>query len=212
MKIAHGKLISFEGIDGSGKSSALAQASNFLERQGIKTICIRQPGGTSLGEKLRDILKNHPENISPISEVLMLSASFHEIYHQKISPELSKGTWVLCDRFTDSTIAYQSGGGGLKEQSLQKILEVACPLVPNKTFYYDISAKKALERVSQRGSGVFDNFEKRGYEYQEKIRQKFLKIAKENPRRITVIDTEVFDEVETGELTILELKNVLKKA
>jgi dTMP kinase len=202
-----GELITFEGIDGSGKSSACQSAKDFLEGQGIKVIVTRQPGGSTLGNQIREILKHHPEEIDPATEVLLLSASFRQAIKEEIEPNLKKGTWVLCDRFTDSTIAYQCGGKALSESLVMSLLKQTIELTPSLTLYYDLPAQIGLKRAAERG--MLDNFEKRGESFQEQIRQKYLKLAEKEPERIKIVDTIKNNELESKELTTKFLKEHL---
>jgi dTMP kinase len=206
-----GKFISFEGIDGSGKSSAIQGVKDYLESRGIKTLCLRQPGGSSLGDELRKLLKHHPDNIENLCEVLLLCASFRACYLEKIKPALKEGVWVLTDRFADSTIAYQCGGSGIKQKSVKKLLKQSVPKEPDLTLYYDIKAETALSRVSQRGD--LDNFEKRGPKYLEASRKKYLELAKKaklsksKEKRFFILNTEKLNK----EMTLKESIKFIEK-
>ena len=196
--------ISFEGIDGSGKSSALTGVAEYLESQGIKTLCLRQPGGSTLGDEIRSILKHHPNDIEGLCEVLLLCASFRTSCLEQIIPALEDQKWVLCDRFTTSTIAYQCGGRELNQNLIESIIENTVPIKPDLTLYYDLSAKEALKRVGQRGA--LDNFEKRGLNFLAKSREKYKEIILENPKNMLLIDTEKFNPKQTIEESIKLLK------
>lgn len=195
-QINKAQFISFEGIDGSGKSSAMKNVNTYLQERGIKTLCLRQPGGSTLGDEIRNILKHHPEKIENLCEVLLLCASFRTCYIEQIKPTLEKGVWVLCDRFTDSTIAYQCGGMKIDEGLVRTIIDHSVPKSPDITLYYDIAANTAINRVKARGT--LDNFEKRGTEFLEACRQKYLQLAKEHPTRFFKVDTEKYNEKETS--------------
>jgi dTMP kinase len=195
-QINKAKFITFEGIDGSGKSSAMKNVNSYLQENGIKTLCLRQPGGSTLGNEIRNILKHHPEKIDNLCEVLLLCTSFRTCYIEQIKPTLEKGVWVLCDRFTDSTIAYQCGGMKIQEDLVKAIIEHSVPKSPDMTLYYDITANTAISRVKARGT--LDNFEKRGTKFLEACRQKYLQLAKEQPKRFFTIDTELCNEKETA--------------
>jgi dTMP kinase len=202
-----GKIISFEGIDGSGKSSAAIRAKEYLEERGIKTLLTRQPGGTLLGEKIRDILKHHPQELDPLNEVMLLIASFHASNKEVIAPFLDSGGWVLMDRYTDSTIAYQCAGKGLDEVLISELIDKIITLKPSLTLYYDISPEEGLKRASLRGTP--DNFEKKGIAFQEKIRRKFLDIAEKDCKRVKVINTLENDILASQELTVTEISKLL---
>lgn len=200
-----GKFITFEGIDGSGKSSAMQGVKTYLEGLNIKTISLRQPGGSSLGDEIRNILKHHPSNIDNMCEVLLLCASFRTSYIEQIKPAIEAGIWVLCDRYTDSTIAYQCGGiqelqkmNGktnleITNEMIQTIINLSVPNKPDLTLYYDLNANTALSRVSKRGK--LDNFEKRGAQFLEASRQKYQELASLNlnRHRFHTIDTETLN-------------------
>lgn len=195
-----GKFISFEGIDGSGKSSAIQKVNSHLKSLGIETLTLRQPGGSLLGDQLRSLLKHHPEKIDSLCEVLLLCASFRTCYIEKIQPALKKGVWVLTDRYTDSTVAYQCGGLGLKENNIEKLITQTVPGFPDLTLYYDIKAETAIKRVRQRGT--LDNFEKRGVKFLEASRQKYLELAKNEKGRFFTISTEKLNAIETANESI----------
>lgn len=199
-----GKLISFEGIDGSGKSSALLGVKNYLENQGITTLCLRQPGGSSLGDELRNLLKTHPSDIDPLCEVLLLCTSFRACWLEKVKPALDTNTWVLMDRFTDSTIAYQCGGRKLSEETIKSIIKSTVPVTPDLSLYYDVDAQTALQRVAKRG--ILDNFEKRGLEFLRLSREKYHEIVENNPNRFFTIDTKSMNKKETIEKSIEYIK------
>jgi dTMP kinase len=195
-----GKFISFEGIDGSGKSSAIQSVNNYLKNKGINTLCLRQPGGSALGDQIRNLLKHHPEKIDNICEVLLLCTSFRACYLEKIRPAIEEGTWVLTDRYTDSTIAYQCGGLGIEQKSVENIISQTVPAFPELTLYYDIKAENAIQRVKQRGA--LDNFEKRGINFLEASRQKYLQLVNSNPTKYHLINTEKLNEEETARTSI----------
>jgi len=207
--LCRGQLISFEGIDGSGKSSAALAAKTFLERQGIKTLLTRQPGGTELGERVRDILKHHPKDIEPLSEVMLLLASFNASNKEIVEPFLASGGWVLLDRYTDSTIAYQCAGKGVKEKTLRKLIKNSIKLEPSLTLYFDITPEEGLKRASLRGKP--DNFEKKGIEFQNKVRKKYLKLSKKEKKRFKVINTLLNNQDQTEELTLQEVQKLLER-
>jgi dTMP kinase len=202
-----GKLISFEGIDGSGKSCAALAAKNYLESIGIKTLLTRQPGGTELGEKIREILKHHPKEISALSEVMLLMASFAQSNEETIKPFLASGGWVLLDRYTDSTIAYQAGGRGLSQKKIKSIIKKHLDVTPCLTLYFDVKPKIGLKRAAERGSP--DNFEKKGIKFQKKIRKQYLALAKKEGKRIKVIDSSKNNEEKTKEITLKAIEKLI---
>lgn len=202
-----GKFISFEGIDGSGKSSAIGKVQAHLELLGLPTMVLRQPGGNKLGDEIRKVLKHHPEKIDSLCEVLLLCTSFRAAYLEKISPAMESGTWVLSDRYTDSTIAYQCGGLSVEQNSVEALIKQTVPGFPSLTLYYDIEAKNAIKRVEQRGT--LDNFEKRGINFLEASRQKYLELASKEPDRFFTINTEKLNELETAKESIKIIEKYL---
>ena len=210
-----GRLITFEGIDGSGKTSAAVAATKFLASQGIEVASSRQPGGTELGEKLREILKYQPANgeMDGLGEVLLLCASFRASCLKNITPALTDGKWVICDRYTDSTLAYQCGGRGVNRGLAEALLRGCVPEIPDLTIYYDVDPQKGLSRVSLRNGGTpkkRDNFEAEGSSFQEKVRKFYQELAKEEPARIRTIETDKKSIEETIEATIEIIREHLK--
>ncbi len=181
-----GKFITFEGTDGSGKTTQINSMLTFLDKQGIKYITTREPGGTVVGEKLREILLHRvEENLEISTELLLMIASRVEHIKNVIKPALDKGTWVICDRFTDATIAYQGYGAGFDVEKIYKILKlIGCDLTPDLTLFIDIDVKKGLERIK----GVKDRFEKKGIEFLERVRKGYIALSEKYPARIKRID------------------------
>lgn len=201
--------ISFEGIDGSGKSTALNAAQEFLKAQGVRTISIRQPGGTPVGEEIRNIVKYHPDKLSPMTQVLLLAASFRDVCERIIVPEMRAGTWVLCDRFTDSTIAYQCGGAGANFADVLQVLTTVVPCRPDKTIYYDVAPEVAAGRTSKRQKS--DNIEMEGMDYQARVRSIYLELAQKHTYRIVTIDTGALERRESAKQTIRHLDGWMKE-
>ena len=179
--------ISFEGIDGCGKSTQVQLLHDRLEARSAKVRIVREPGGTDISEKIRAILLN-PDNqtITSKTEALLMTASRAQLTREIIYPLLNKGYHVLADRYADSTIAYQGGGRNLSFQDLKQINRFATDdLDPDITFFIDISPEDAIRR-----SGVFtpDRIEGAGLELQHQVRKAYLNIANENLKRFMVID------------------------
>jgi dTMP kinase len=183
-----GIFLTFEGLDGCGKSTALQATSAYLTDRGISHLTTREPGGTVTGEHIRTALL-HGEDMSAVTELLLFAASFSVSVRQRILPALDAGQWILCDRFTDSTRAYQGGGRGLPRELLDNILIPAaewCPeLKPKKTFLFDLTAEEAAQRLQTKTS---DRMEKEGIAFQTVIRREFLTLAQKNPSRFLVLD------------------------
>lgn len=162
-----GKFIVFEGIDGSGKSSLMEAAHEFLQKRGIEVFLTRQPGGSPIGEKIRTILKESAPSLQ--TEALLFAASFAESLNTLINPILKKGTWVVSDRWTDSMRAYQCGGRGLPEKEIEQIIAFASPQKPDLTILCDPDPRTAERRLRSRGEKdkfeVSLTFQKRVSEY-----------------------------------------------
>ncbi len=186
MMMKRGKFVTFEGIDGAGKSTHIETASDLLRARGISVVNTREPGGTPLGEKLREILLAAPMHLE--TEALLMFAARREHLAQVIEPALARGQWVICDRFTDATHAYQGGGRGLAAEKLD-ILEqwVHGDLQPDLTLLFDLPFATAQQRIAQQGR-MLDRFEQEKADFHERVRQRYLQRAAAAPSRIRVID------------------------
>lgn len=206
-----GKFITLEGIDGCGKSTTLAHIQAALTNAGKPVLITRQPGGTGAGEAIREVLKHSNAPISPISEVLLFAASFHQSWEEILEPALRNGTWVVSDRFTDSTRAYQCGGRGLPDQPVEDILSAACPTQPDLTLLFDLSPETAAARANNdphRRTVQSDRFESEGLELQRRVREKYLALSKFS-KRFQIIDTERLNKKETAEAAIHAIEDLL---
>ena len=184
-----GKLITFEGIDGSGKSTQIQLLEAEFEKLGISYKTFREPGGTKLSEKIRTILLDK-ENIELYSnaESLLFAAARAQLTAEQIKPAITKGEFVICDRFTDSTIAYQGYGRGLNINNLELINTIATDgLIPDITFILDIDPQKATERLTTVNP---DRMEASGIDFFKKIRQGYCQIREQNQSRCIVINGE----------------------
>ncbi len=182
-----GKFITLEGIDGAGKSSHLPFISSFVEARGFRMHSTREPGGTPLGETLRAMLLN--EKMHADTEALLMFASRCEQLLETIEPMLAAGVWVVCDRFTDSTYAYQCGGRGLSNERIGALEKwVHGNLQPDLTFLFDAPIEVARERLN-RGTANPDKFEREQSEFFAKVRSAYLQRATQFPARIKVIDS-----------------------
>lgn len=181
-----GKFITFEGIDGAGKSSHVEWLAEWLRAQGKTVQVTREPGGTELGEKLRTLLLNDPMHLE--TETLLMFAARREHLAQLIEPALARGEWVICDRFSDATYAYQGGGRGL-DRSKFLILEhwVHEHVQPDLTLLFDLPLDVARERIAL-ASRVLDRFEQERADFHERVRQAYIERAHSNPSRIRVVD------------------------
>lgn len=181
-----GKFITLEGIDGAGKSTHLARLVELLGERGKTVVQTREPGGTPLGEKLRELLLAEPMHLE--TEALLMFAARREHLDKVIVPALERGDWVVCDRFTDASFAYQGGGRGLSTEKL-RILEtwVQQGLDPDLTLLFDVPTDVALGRVKGMGREL-DRFEREKSEFFERVRAAYLERARLSPARIRLID------------------------
>ncbi|MFZ2269168.1 MAG: dTMP kinase [Azonexus sp.] len=181
-----GKFITFEGIDGAGKSSHVEWLAEWLRAQGKTVRVTREPGGTALGEKLRSMLLNDAMHLE--TETLLMFAARREHLAQVIEPALAQGEWVICDRFSDATYAYQGGGRGLDRSKFLTLEHwVHGHLHPDLTLLFDLPLDIARERIAL-ASRVLDRFEQERADFHERVRQAYLERAHTNPSRMSVID------------------------
>jgi len=206
-QMSRGKFITFEGIDGAGKSTHLSWLENLLEGMGKSIVVTHEPGGTPLGEKLRALLLDTSLTIHPETEALLMFAARREHLDKLILPALTKGDWVISDRFTDASFAYQGGGRGLSEDKLDDLeCWVQGIFQPDLTFYFDVTSKLGRKRLNNRGDGVesTDRFEKEKDEFFDRVRESYLKRARKFSHRIHIIDSS-----QSLEDIRLELKNII---
>ena len=184
--MARGRFISFEGIDGAGKSTQHAWMVDRLRRAGHTVVATREPGGTPLGEKLRALLLAEPMHLE--TEALLMFAARREHVAQVIQPALERGEWVLCDRFVDASFAYQGGGRGLDWKKLDDLSHwVLGDLQPDLTLIFDAPVEIAQQRLHAATSNP-DRFEQEHAAFFERVRAAYLRIARENPARVRVVD------------------------
>ena len=191
-----GKFITFEGGEGGGKSTQAARMAGYLRGKGLEVIETREPGGTPQGEDLRDLLvQGDPDRWSALSELLLLTAARVEHVNRLIGPSLAEGKWVICDRFADSTLAYQGIAGELGTELVEQLQQLAVGASsPDVTFLLDVRAEAGLQRAEKRCGAA--RFEKKGAAFHQTLRDGFLALANENPQRIVLIDGEdTFDNV-----------------
>jgi dTMP kinase len=184
--VARGRFISLEGLDGAGKSTHLTWLVDTLRAQGHAVVQTREPGGTPLGEKLRALLLADPMHLE--TEALLMFAARREHIAQVIEPALARGDWVVCDRFTDASFAYQGGGRGLARGKLEILEEwVQAGLQPDLTLLFDVSTEVARSRVTGMGREL-DRFEREQVEFFVRVRTEYLSRAAESKGRVRVID------------------------
>ena len=181
------KFITFEGVDGAGKSTHLEWFTNILRKRGIELLVTREPGGTPLGERLREILLNEPMHAE--TETMLMFAARREHVEQVIRPALQRGIWVISDRFSDASFAYQGGGRGVPLEKLEQLEQwVHGDLQPDLTLLFDIPIEVARQRLSNNAS--LDRFEQERGEFFERVRQAYLARAAKTPQRFVVIRAE----------------------
>jgi dTMP kinase len=181
-----GKFITLEGMDGAGKSSHVVWIAEWLRARGHRVVVTREPGGTPLGEQLRELVLNEPMDL--LSETLLVFAARQEHLVKRIRPALEDGEWVLSDRFTDATYAYQGGGRGLSAAALEVLEDwVHGDLQPDLTLYFDLPVEVARARLAGVQSAP-DRFEREDSGFFERVRSAYLDRARRHPGRIHVID------------------------
>ena len=181
-----GKFITLEGVDGAGKSTHIPFILSLLESRGVEVVSTREPGGTPLGERLRELLLQQP--MDPETETLLMFAARREHIAQVIKPALARGAFVLSDRFTDATFAYQCGGRGVSPDKVN-ILEqwVQGVLQPDATLLFDVPVEISTQRLA--GARAPDKFERENEDFFRRIRESYLARAAQHPHRYHVIDS-----------------------
>jgi len=191
------RFITIEGVDGAGKSTHVSKLVEQLRDMGYDVVHTREPGGTPLGEKLREIALNEP--MSPITETMLMFSSRNELLEQVIRPALAKGKIVVCDRFTDSTWAYQGGGAGVPAEILSNLEHTThADLQPGLTLLFDLPVKISLERLAMTGKTP-DKFESKSPEYFENVRNTYLARARQDTR-FSIIDSSKTIEAIAGQV------------
>jgi len=183
-----GAFITIEGTEGAGKSSAVETARGWLQAAGHRVVCTREPGGTGLGEELREVLLSHRDDgMTPAAEVLLMFAARAEHIERVIRPALDAGDWVICDRFSDASIAYQGSGRGLGVGHVQALAAWLHPdLQPDLTLWLDLPVETGLARAAERSAP--DRFEREKTAFFERVRAGYQTIAERAPDRVRRID------------------------
>jgi dTMP kinase len=183
-----GRFITLEGSEGSGKSTNLAFIHHYLQQSGIDVVLTREPGGTPLGEAIRELLLDHRNNeMAGDTELLLMFAARAQHLHELILPALEAGRWVLCDRFTDATYAYQGAGRGIAEERIALLEEwVQGELRPDLTLFLDLPVAQGLARAGERSAP--DRFEREQLDFFERVRQGYLEQAARAPQRYRIVD------------------------
>ena len=205
-KTARGRLLSIEGVDGAGKSTQLPAIRDWLRGTGVRTLATREPGGTPLGESLREVLLDPRfTGMSPVAELLVMFAARAEHLAKVIAPALEEGVWVLCERFTDATFAYQGGGRNVDTARIEALEEtVQGDIRPDLVLVLDLPIELGLARAEQRRRSAAapahgraaaaidddsaDRFERENAEFFRRVRETYLERARRQPERYAVID------------------------
>jgi dTMP kinase len=194
LQVSRGKFITLEGVDGAGKTSHTQWVADALREKGHVVIETREPGGTPLGEALRSMLLAEPMDLE--TETLLMFAARREHIVKVVEPALQAGHWVVSDRFTDATYAYQGGGRGVSAARIKALEDwVQLGLQPDLTLVFDVPVEVAGERLA-RQAGARDRFETEGAAFFDRVRDVYLARAREFPQRLRIVDSTVaFDEV-----------------
>jgi len=190
---ARGKFITFEGLDGCGKSTQLEKLADALRRQGVEVVTTREPGGTEIGERIRAVLlSSRTAGLDPHAEMALMFASRAQLIAEVILPALEAGKWVVCDRFTDSTEAYQGGGRQLGSGPVLRLHEVLCRGVwPDLTILMDSDVSSSVSRARRRNKAAEQDenrFEKESGTFFTRVHEAFLEIAQREPQRVALVD------------------------
>ena len=180
------RFITLEGVDGAGKSSHIEFIADAVRTKGLHVIVTREPGGTDLAERLREVILG--ERMPPVLETLLVFAARTDHVARVIRPALESGTVVICDRFTDATVAYQGAGNGVSRRLITQLAEAAHPgLKPDRTLIFDCPYEVSSARLAKTGK-TLDRFEREDRAFFDRVRNAYLGIAKEEPKRVRVID------------------------
>jgi dTMP kinase len=210
-----GLFISIEGGDGSGKSTLAHEMTRILMDKGYKVHATREPGGTSLSEKIRDLIL-HPESSIKIgnrAEMLLFLAARAQHIDEVIQPKLRAGEIVICERFSDSTIAYQGSARHLGTQEVETLCKLSVHLEPDLTFLLDIDPHEGLKRVREKRKSTYDRLENEQAQFHSEVRQGYLHLADRYPNRIIILDASLpKEQLLAKALTELEPRLLLKPA
>jgi dTMP kinase len=200
-----GTFVTFEGPDGSGKSTQMRILADRLRGMGREVVETQEPGGTAIGLQIRSILLNaENRNLCPVAEMLLYFAARAQNFDERILPAWERGAVVLSDRFTDSTLAYQGGGRELGADVVMRLHDIACHgLQPDLTVCIDIDAATGLERTKTRNGAKPDRMEEQTIEFHQRVRGIYLDLARQHPERIQIVDGE--GDVETVAARVWEV-------
>jgi dTMP kinase len=184
--MTRGRFVTLEGVDGAGKSTHVAWIAERLRASGHKLLVTREPGGTPLAERLRELVLTEP--MEPIAETMLLFAARADHVRREIEPALAAGTWVLCDRFTDATFAYQGGGKGVPAELIAHLAQVShAGLLPDLTLVFDCPYEVSRSRLSASGRAL-DRFEAEERAFFDRVRAAYRDLAQAEPGRVRIVD------------------------
>jgi dTMP kinase len=202
-----GTFITFEGIDGSGKTTQLRMLAEFLRREGCEILLTREPGGTPVGNRLRAALLDAQEEVDPLTELLVFAADRAQHVRRVLRPALATGQLVFSDRYADATAAYQGAGRGFSPELIAEIIELATEgLKPDLTLLFDLSVADSITRTRRRTNGKQqgDRLDGEAAEFHECVRHAYLEIARAEPGRVKIVETN-----QPGELTHERVKEII---
>ena len=202
-----GTFITFEGIDGSGKSTQLRLLANFLHQEGCEVLLTREPGGTPVGNRLRAALLDAHEEVDPLTELLVFAADRAQHVRRVLRPALQSGRIVFSDRYADATRAYQGAGRGFSPELIAEIIELATEgLKPDLTVLFDLSIEDSTARTQRRGNGTQrgDRLDAENDEFHSRVRAAYLQLAESEPERIKIVNTN-----QPAELTHQRVKEIV---
>jgi len=191
LRVRRGRLITFEGIEGCGKSTQVGLLAAHLRERGIRVVTTREPGGTPLGERVRDLLLDPRLSPVAVGELFLLEAARSQVVSEIIAPALAAGEYVLSDRFADSSVAYQAGARGIDRTAVESLNAVACAgVVPNRTVVLDLDVELALERARRRPTTTSDNrrFEDEALHFHTAVAAAYRELARREPSRVVLVD------------------------
>ncbi len=202
-----GKFITFEGIDGSGKSTQIRMLASELLFRGYEVLTTCEPGGTPLGRRLREAFLETEENVSPLAELLLFAADRAQHVNFLVKPALEQGKIVISDRYADATFAYQGAGRGFPEKTVNQVIQFATDgLKPNLTLFFDLPIEKALSRTNSRNDGERqkNRMDSETTEFYARVREAYLQIAAKEPKRFRIVNAEgLTSEVQTRVVEII---------
>ena len=214
-----GKFITIEGLDGCGKSTQLSKLASVLRGEGIEVVLTREPGGTPAGEKIRALLlDSRTTGLAPMAELALMFASRAQHLHEVILPALAAGRWILCDRFTDSTEAYQGGGRKVGVEPVRQLHQLLCgDIQPDLTLLMDSEVSASVARARRRNTAVSgphdeNRFEQESRAFFERVRNGYLAIAKREPGRVVLLDARFPIDIVHGEIVKAVATRLLRTA